>query len=140
MVKRVSADVARLLKIQATAYTAELAHVMFTYEALRGLRNKAPMRLGCTKRPNIHRDILLRDVARVVARFSGNCPIAELKKINFSREERAKNKRSKGLISKPPPVEEAARALLNLAGENCFASLRRPARNARGMLEADLLP
>ena len=82
----------------------------------------------------------MRDIARVYARYARTCPIAELKQINYTREQRSANKLAQGIINKQPPVEAATRALLHVAGERYFGSLRRPAKNARRMLEADLSP
>jgi len=139
-VKKLSINIAQLLGIAASTFTHEMAHVMLAYQPLRDFCRNAPMKSGCTNRPQTHRDVLMRDVACVYARYARTCPIAELKKINYSREQRSANKLANGIISKQPPVEAAMRAVLHAAGEKYFGSLRRPAKNARRILEADLSP
>jgi hypothetical protein len=139
-VNKLSTHIANLMGIVSSTFTYELAHVMLAYEPLRDFCRNAPMKPGCTNRPRTHRDILMRDIARVYTRYARTCPIAELKKINYTREQRSANKLAQGIINKQPPVEAATRALLHVAGERYFGSLRRPAKNARRMLEADLSP
>lgn len=137
-VEALSKSIAHLLGIAISAFTYELAHVLLAYAPLREFCRHAPMRSGCTNRPKIHRDILIRDIACVYARYAGTSPLAELRKINYTREQRSANKLANGINTKQPPVEAAARAVLHVAGELYFGSLRRQAKNARRMLEDDL--
>jgi hypothetical protein len=136
-VEALSKSIAHLLGIAISSFTYELAHVLLAYLPLKEFCKNAPMRLGCTNRPKIHRDILMRDIACVYSRYAGTSPLAELRKINFSREQRLANKRASGVIVKQPAVEAATRAVLHAAGEKYLGSLRRTAKNARAYLKAD---
>lgn len=127
------------LEIATSNFTYEIAHVALAYLPLRELYRHAPMKPGCTNRPKNHRDVLMRDIACVYARYAHTSPDAELKKINFSREQRAANKLSRRIESKQPPVEAATRVVLEVVGEKYLGSLRRTAMGARRLLKTDLL-
>lgn len=137
-VKKLSESISRTLGIPASQLTIELAHVALSYMSLRELCKLAPMRTGCTNRPRIHRDVLMRDVAVVYGHYVNSNPSAELGKINYTQEQKSAGKIADGIACESPPVEVAARAVLSAVDEKYFASLRRPARNARRLLASDL--
>lgn len=131
--------ISKVLKIPRSQLSDELADRVLSYLPLRDFRKYARMKSGRTKRPNIHRVVLMSDIARAVARHAGTCPIAELTKINYGREQRTRNKKSKGVATNAPPVEEVTRTLLELVGEKYHGSLRRTAADAKRFLVTDLL-
>lgn len=139
-VKKLSESISRTLGIPTSRLTIELAHVALAYVSLRELCKLAPMKTGCTNRPKIHRDVLMRDVAVVYGRFVNSNPSAELGKINYTQEQKSAGNIANGIACEPPLVEAAARAVLSAVEEKYFASLRRPARNARRLLASDFLP
>ena len=138
-IKSLSEKISKALKIPRSQLSDELAHRVLSYRTLRDLRKYARMKAGRTKRPNIHRVVLMSDIARDYARHAGTCPIAELTKINYGREQRTRNKKSKGIATNAPPVEEITRRLLELVGEKYHGSLRRTAADAKRFLVTDLL-
>jgi hypothetical protein len=127
------------LKIPRSQLSDELARIVLSYLTLRALRKYARMKSGRTKRPNIHRVVLMSDIACAYARHAGTCPTAELTKINYGREQRTINKKSKGLATNAPPVEAITRTLLEVVGEKYHGSLRRTAADAKKFLVTDLL-
>jgi len=131
--------ISKALKIPRSQLSDELAHRVLSYLPLRNFRKYARMKSGRTKRPNIHRVVLMSDIARDYARHAGTCPIAELTKINYGREQRTRNKKSKGVATNAPPVEQITRTLLELVGEKYHGSLRRTAADAKRFLLTDLL-
>lgn len=136
-VNKLSESISRTLGTPASRLTIELAHVALSYMSLRELCKLAPMRTGCTNRPRIHRDVLMRDVAVVYGHYVNSNPSSELGKINYTQEQKSAGKIADGIACEPPPVEVAARAVLSAVDEKYFASLRRPARNARRLLASD---
>ena len=139
-VNKLSESISRTLRIPASRLTVELALVALAYIPLRELCKLASMKTGCTNRPRLHRDVLMRDVAVVYGHYANSNPSTELSKINYSQEQKSAGKIADGVPCEPPPVEAAARAVLSAADERYFGSLRRPARNARRMLASDLSP
>ncbi len=127
------------LKIPRSLLSDDLAHIVFAYLPLRALRKYARMKSGRTNRPNIHRVVLMSDIACAYARHAGTCPIAELTKINYGREQRTRDKKFKGVATNEPPVEEITRTLLEVVREKYHGSLRRTAADAKKFLETDLL-
>ena len=131
--------ISEVLKIPRSQLSDELAHIVLSYHPLRDLRKNARMKSGRTKRPNIHRVVLMSDIARDYARHAGTCPIAELTKINYGREQRTRIEKFKGVATNAPPVEEITRTLLELVGEKYHGSLRRTAADAKRFLVTHLL-
>jgi len=82
----------------------------------------------------------MRDVAVVYGHYANSNPGAELGKINYTQEQKSAGKIANGIACGSPSVEDAARAVLSAVDEKYFASLRRPARNARRLLASEFLP
>lgn len=108
-----------------TRESRELPLAAPVIEWLTELRSIARMKAGCTKRPSIHKTILLRDVATVYAKHMNSCARKELKKINGYREER---RVGKNYIQ--TPVEIYARALFKSIGHPHPQTFRRLAKEA----------
>ncbi len=138
-IESLSELISKVLKIPRSQLSNELADRVLSYLPLRDFRKYARMKSGRTKRPNIHRVVLMSDIACAYARHAGTCPIAELTKINYGREQRTRDKKFKGVATNAPPVEGITRTLLELVGEKYHGSLRRTAADAKRFLVTDLL-
>lgn len=127
--EELSKTIAEKMGIPDSALTYNLAHIALAYGPIRELQKRGRMRKGSTRRTRIHLAVLLRDVAKTYAEFTGSDAQVELRKINGYREERRRDGQAKNPDERPA-VEILARIVMSMWGDGTKESLQRPARTA----------
>jgi hypothetical protein len=127
--ENLSKMITKKMGIPNSALTYNLAHITLAYGPIRELQKRGLTRKGSTRRTRIHLAVLLRDVAKMYAEFTGSDAQVELRKINGYREERRRDELAKNLDERPA-VEILARIVMAMWGDETKESLQRPARAA----------
>jgi hypothetical protein len=131
--EELSKTIAEKIGAPDSALTYNLAHIALAYGPIRQLQKRGRMRKGSTRRKRIHLAVLLRDVAKMYAEFTGSDAQVELRKINGYREDRRRDKQAENTCNRPP-VEILARVVMAMWGDEVDESLQRHARSALKLL------
>lgn len=132
--EKLSKTIAEKMGVPNSDLTYNLAHIALAYGPMRELQKRGRVRKGSTRRTRIHLAVLLRDVAKMYAEFTGSNAQVELRKINGYSEERRRDEQAKN-PNERPAVEILARIVMAMWGDEVGESLQRPARAALRLFE-----